>query len=256
MKIIFLGTCAYDYSPRLQSDLKDKFDFDARRSSSMLIDGSILVDCGTHTLNSLDIAGVEYSDITDVVITHLHCDHFDPKNIAVLAKNRHTPLNLWVRNDAAVDEIPNVAINRTHLFEPAVLPCGARVTGMLANHDETAFPQHLLIEKDGKSIFYGCDGAWLLNKTYYHLGKRGLDLAVLDCTMGDYDGDYRIGEHNSIKMLRAMIPSLKTVRAVDEHTKIYFSHLAPSLHAPHKETELIANGIGASVAYDGLCIEL
>jgi hypothetical protein len=88
------------------------------------------------------------------------------------------------------------------------------------------------------------------------LERRRLDLAVLDCTMGDYDGDYRIGEHNSIKMLRVMLPSLKKVEIIDEHTKVYFSHLAPSLHKPHDETVEIMKEIGASVAYDGLEIEI
>ena len=256
MKIKFLGTCAYDYSPRLEGDLKDSFDLDARRSSSMLIDGQILVDCGTHTQSSLDIAGVCYNDITDLVITHLHCDHFEPKNIEKIAKNRHIPLRLWVREDANVEKIEGVEIKRMPLYTPCELPNGAKITGMRANHDEKACPQHLLIEKDSKSIFYGCDGAWLLNTTYYHLNRRKLDLAVLDCTMGDYDGDYRIGEHNSMQMLRVMLPSLKTVEIIDDHTKVYFSHLAPSLHAPHEKTEQIANQMGAHVAYDGLELEI
>lgn len=256
MKITFLGTCAYDYSPRLNGDLSDKFDLDARRSSSMLIDGTILVDCGTHTVNSLDIAKIPYSQITDIVITHLHCDHFEPENIAMIAKDRHAPLRIWVREDARLDDIPNTEIRRMRLYEANEMPCGARVTGMLANHDASAYPQHLLIEKDGKKIFYGCDGAWLLNQTYYHLNNKRLELAVLDCTMGDYDGDYRVGEHNSIPMLRVMLPSLKTVGIIDGHTKVYFSHLAPSLHAPHEKTAEIAHTIGAFVAHDGLEIEI
>ena len=74
--------------------------------------------------------------------------------------------------------------------------------------------------------------------------------------MGDYEGDYRIGEHNSIGMLRVMLPSLRTVNIIDGHTKVYFSHLAPSLHKSHTETEQIAKELGASVAYDGLEVEI
>lgn len=255
MKITFLGTCAYDYSPRLEGELMDKFDKDARRSSSMLIDDTILVDCGTHTLNSLDIASISYSQITDIIITHLHCDHFEPQNIEKIAENRHTPLRVWVREDAKC-ELAGVEIRKMPLYTQCELPCGARVTGMIANHDDTASPQHLLIEKDEKRVFYGCDGAWLMNQTYYHLNNKRLDFAVLDCTMGDYEGDYRIGEHNSIGMLRVMLPSLRTVNIIDEHTRVYFSHLAPSLHKPHSETEQIAKALGASVAYDGLEVEL
>jgi outer membrane receptor for ferrienterochelin and colicin len=65
-----------------------------------------------------------------------------------------------------------------------------------------------------------------------------------------------MGEHNSIPMLRVMLPSLRTFGVTYENTKVYFSHLAPSLHASHSETEKIANKMGAHVAYDGLQIQI
>ena len=39
MEVLFLGTSACDYSPKLNGEFKDKFDFDARRSSCVLING-------------------------------------------------------------------------------------------------------------------------------------------------------------------------------------------------------------------------
>ena len=141
-------------------------------------------------------------------------------------------------------------------FAQYCLNNGITVTGMDANHDASAYPQHLLFKKNGKSIFYGCDGAWLLNTTYYALQNAKLDMMVLDCTTGDYEGDYRMGEHNSIPMLRVMLPSLRTFGVTYENTKVYFSHLAPSLHASHDETESIAEKMGAHVAYDGLNIQI
>ncbi|MBR2295826.1 MAG: MBL fold metallo-hydrolase [Clostridia bacterium] len=254
LKITFLGTCACDFSPRLKTDLRDKLDKDARRSSSMLINDTLLLDCGTHTINSLDILKIPYEQITDLLITHLHDDHFDVENIKKLAQGRHTPLRIWVREDATLPEIPNTQINKMTLFERYLISDNTYATGMMANHDESAFPQHFLIECEGKSVFYGCDGAWLLNKTYYHLHKRHLDVAVFDCTTGDYEGEWRIGEHNGIPMLRVMLPSLKSVEAITDKTKVYFSHLAPSLHKSHDETEKIAHTLGAFVAYDGLTI--
>ena len=141
-------------------------------------------------------------------------------------------------------------------FAQYCLNNGITVTGMDANHDASAYPQHLLFKKNDKSIFYGCDGAWLLNTTYYALQNAKLDMMVLDCTTGDYEGDYRMGEHNSIPMLRVMLPSLRAFGVINEKTKVYFSHLAPSLHASHSETEKIANKMGAHVAYDGLQIQI
>lgn len=255
VSVLFLGTCACDFSERLNTDLKNTLDKDVRRSSSALVDGKILIDCGPHTLNSLDILNIPYSNITDILITHLHDDHFNPEAIAQIAKSRHTPLKIWLREDATLDEISGVELVRMTPYEKYTLNEGTAVTGLVANHDEDAFPHHLLIEIRGKKILYACDGAWLLNKTYYHLHNAHLSVAVLDCTSGDYEGDYRAGEHNSIPMLRVMLPALKTFGVIDDKTKVYFSHLAPSLHKSHGETEKIAHTLGAFVAYDGLCIE-
>ena len=241
LDVVFLGTCACDFSKRLETDLKDTFDKDVRRSSSILIDREILVDCGPHTLDSLRIAGIRLDSISSVVITHLHDDHFNIDNILAIAKSKNTPLKLYVREDADIDISCDVEIVRMKPFAQYCLNNGITVTGMDANHDASAYPQHLLFKKNGKSIFYGCDGAWLLNTTYYALQNAKLDMMVLDCTTGDYEGDYRMGEHNSIPMLRVMLPSLRTFGVTYENTKVYFSHLAPSLHASHSETEKIAN---------------
>ena len=66
-KITFLGTCACDFSPRLKTDLKDKFDKDARRSSAILIGESTLVDCGMHILDELRISGTDPAKIKDIL---------------------------------------------------------------------------------------------------------------------------------------------------------------------------------------------
>lgn len=256
LDILFLGTCACDFSPKLENELKDKFDYDARRSSSILIDGEILVDCGIHTLDSLRIAGINYDKISAIVITHLHDDHFNMEHIKAIARAKDKPLRLYVRSDANIDTSCDLEIVRMDLYKPCRIDDCCTVTGLEANHDKSSCPQHLMIERKGKRLFYGCDGAWLINDTYYALNESKLDLAIFDCTMGDYLGDYRIGEHNSIPMLRAMLPSLRNVKAITDKTKVYFSHLAPSLHRSHFETEKLAYEMGALVAYDGLHIKI
>ena len=254
-EIIFLGTCACDFSPRLETDLKDKLDKDARRASSMLIDSKYLVDLGPHALDSIRILGIDASEITDVFITHTHDDHYDEQSILALANGREKPLRLWMREGASAPDSPYIEPKYMTLFEKYCID-DLVVTPMIANHDKTATPQHLFIERGEEKIFYGCDGAWLINDTYYAIMKSHLTLAVLDCTVGDYEGDYRIAEHNSIPMLRQLLPSLRGIGAIDEKTKVYFSHLAPSLHASHEKTVEIAREMGACVAYDGLKIEV
>lgn len=131
-----------------------------------------------------------------------------------------------------------------------------KVTGLNANHDRASFPQHLLFERDGKRVLYATDGAWILNETYARLANADCTMLVLDATVGDYVGDYRVSEHNSLPMIRLMLPSLKKSGIISDETKIYLTHLAPSLHLSHAETEKIAKKEGWITAYDGLRVEM
>lgn len=255
MELLFLGTCACDYPPDLSSKFKGKFDFDARRSSCALLDGRYLIDCGEHALDSVAIAGVDVSKITDIFITHLHSDHFNAEHIETLAKRCAAGVRLWVQEAAVLPEIGGVEIKRMKYGETYGVNGALRVTGLNANHDRNAYPQHLYFETENERFLYALDGAWLLNETYYFLKNKRLTMLVLDATVGDYIGDYRIAEHNSIPMIRMMLPSLKKWGAITDVTKIYLSHLAPSLHKSHKETELIVQKDGLHVAYDGLRVE-
>ena len=256
MKLTFLGTGAHDYSARLLTECKDKFDKDARRSSAMMIGESLLIDCGDHILDELRIAGRDPGKITDVFNTHQHGDHFNAENIAVIAASADRPLRLWVREGSEIPEIPGVTVIYMTPFERYEVKEGVFLVGMPANHDQKMNPQHFIVELGEKKIFYGCDGGWLLNETYGYMRKAQFDLMVLDCTVGDYVGDFRLCEHNSMPMIRLMLPSFSTTKITTEKTQIYLSHIAPSLHKPHAETEAIAGEMGCSLAYDGLEIEL
>lgn len=256
MEILFLGTCACDYSPLLQTTYKDVFDKNARRSSCALIDGRYLIDCGYHCLEELRIAKIDLAQITDIFVTHFHSDHYNVECISQIAKASERTLRVWVRAGANVIAISNVEWKLMGKGIEYTVDENVTVTGLLANHNESVFPQHILLEVDGKKIFYALDGAWFLHETYYALKNANLDFLVLDCTCGDYEGDYRIGEHNSIPMIRLMLPSLKKWGAITEKTQVYVSHLAPSLHKSHEETVGILQKDGVCVAYDGLSLQL
>ena len=155
-------------------------------------------------------------------------------------------------------QIENTVIIRMPKHAKAEVDKDVCVTGLYANHDENAAPQHLLFEIDGKRVLYATDGGWVVNASYNFLRQQTptLDALILDCTCGDYEGEWRIGEHNSIPMIRLMLPSFRKVKIIDDQTKVYATHLAPSLHKPHDETVEIMKEIGVSVAYDGLEIEI
>ena len=258
IKFQFLGTSAADFSPKLKTEFVDCFDKNARRSSSALINGRYLLDCGIHTVDSLRIAGIPLENITDVFFTHLHGDHFQAANLAKIAAAKQDVLRVWVANGARMPEIENALIIRMPKHAKAEVGEGVCVTGLYANHDENAAPQHLLFEIDGKRILYATDGGWVVNASYNFLRQQTptLDMLVMDCTCGDYEGEWRIGEHNSIPMIRLMLPSFRKVKIIDDSTKVYVTHLAPSLHKPHDETVEIMAEMGVQVAYDGLALEI
>ena len=258
IKFQFLGTCAADFSPKLKTEFVDCFDKNARRSSCALIEGKYLIDCGVHTIDCLRIAGVPLENITDVFFTHLHGDHFQAANIAKIASAKSEPLRVWVSNSARLPQTDNAVIIRMPKLAKAEVGENVFVTGLYANHDENCAPQHLLFEIDGKRVLYATDGAWVVNASYNFLRQQTptLDMLVLDCTCGDYEGEWRIGEHNTIPMIRLILPSFKKVKIIDENTEVYLTHLAPSLHKSHDETAEIVRPMGAKVAYDGLEVEI
>ena len=133
---------------------------------------------------------------------------------------------------------------------------GITVTGLPANHDQRTFPQHLLLEFGEKKLYYACDGAWIMCEALNYLRGSNLCAIVLDATVGDYEGDYRAAEHNSIPMIRQLLPTLKTNKIISEKTKVFLSHIAPSLHKPHKEIVKSVINDGVDVAYDGLVTEI
>lgn len=255
-RLMFLGTAAADFSPRLSTDCKDRFDKDARRASCLLIGKRCMVDCGPHALDSLRIAGADASEISDIFLTHLHSDHFNPENIAALTEGKRRALRLWVRRDAQLPPIANTELMRMPLQTVVRVSEDMTVEAVDANHDQQAFPQHFIFTLCGKQLLYALDGAWFLNASYRYLRNRNLDMAVLDATCGDYTGDYRAGEHNSIPMLRLLLPSLRTWGAINDRTRIYLSHMAPRLHLPHEETDALVSKDGMRAAYDGLELEL
>lgn len=254
MELLFLGTGAAD---RMALEQEDNFlDKDKRRCAAALLNGSILLDCGPHILNSLSVANIDLSSITDIVITHFHSDHFDLSSIKTIASAADRPVRLWYRSDALVPEECK-KVCEMHPMEPFCeydVKDSIKITGVPANHE--AFPQHLSVIDEKGAFFYGMDGAWFLGDTVRFMQNKCYKTVILDATVGDYLGDYRIGEHNSIPMIRALIPSFKTLDIIDDDTNIVLSHIAVCLHKPHEEICKCVADDGFTVAYDGLKITI
>ena len=82
------------------------------------------------------------------------------------------------------------------------------------------------------------------------------DLMVFDGTLGDDYGDYRIFEHNNLRMVELISETIRNTGVLKPDGKIMISHLAYAVHGTHKETEKKLEKAGVGVAYDGMMINM
>ena len=115
------------------------------------------------------------------------------------------------------------------------------------------------VEKDGKKLFYGLDGGWLTGKEWSYLYRtaKPVDCAIFDTTCGEQPGNFRIGTHNTIPMVRLLVEAFKENEVMREGGKYIASHMGPHIHGvPAEETARILAEFGVIMAYDGFETEI
>lgn len=224
MKITFLGTGAADWKFQKHKDLEG-----FRRNSSLLIDDCLLIDPGADVPNALQCFHKSRDQIKYILNTHRHVDHYSEETVFCLSHARFYPMRA----------------GDVQSFDKYT------VTALRANHSTCEDAVHFIISDGEKTLFYGLDGAWLMYDEVIAIQKCGIDLAVLDATVGDIPGDYRIFEHNNLNMVIEMKTSL------EKYVKRFFiSHMARTLHTSHDELVARMKPYAIEVAYDGFEIDL
>ncbi|MBQ8954849.1 MAG: MBL fold metallo-hydrolase [Clostridia bacterium] len=243
MKLKFLGTGAADWKGTDERG-------ECRRLTSTLLDGALLIDVTATVLDEIP----DPAAITDVFFTHSHGDHFNLDALRRLAPCRVYAHESWAGEIAG----EGLTVAPLRVGQP-VEAAGFTMIPMPSNHstqreDETTL--HYLIEKDGRRLLYATDGAWLLNREHHIIGKKTLDAAVFDATIGDgHDGDFRIFEHNSIDMVRLMRRTMVNTGRLPETAPVFLTHLARTLHGTQAELERQTEKPFV-VCYDGMEAEI
>lgn len=225
MHLQFLGTGAADWDA-------PNPDGERRYCSSALIDGCLLIDPGPDVFVSAQAHAIDLSGIRYVLNTHRHTDHFCPTTLEKLEAMgaRFVPLSAGQTaqlGDYAVD-------------------------AHKANHGTATEAVHFQIAAGDKRLYYGLDGAWLLYDEMQSIRRQGVDLLVMDGTVGDaHPGDYRVFEHNDLRMVRILQQSLR-----NSVKRCVVSHLAKTLHPSQRQVERQLAGDGIEVAYDGWLTEV
>ena len=221
MKIKFLGTGAADWG-RQKEEGKEH-----RRLSSALVDDVLLIDPGPWVFDAFDEYEIDYKKIKYIINTHRHSDHFNEETL-----NRLLSVGAEF-HDLSVGEVKSFGNYEVSCYK--------------ANHPTCENSRHFIIS-DGKSnLFYGLDSAWLLYDEVEAIKKKGIDFAVIDATIGFTEGDYRIFEHNNLRMVIEMKLTLEPYIK-----RLCISHMARTLHTSHNELQNAMKNHNIEVAYDGL----
>ena len=248
----FLGTGAADWN------IEERCGF-FRRNSSALLNGEILFDAPEHIWDFYRTCGRAdlFSRVRLLLVTHDHPDHITAASVRALAKLHPLTVACDAAMWRALSDIEGLTYLPLSLNEPTEY-AGYRITPVLANHDtvltaDTRAVHYIVTTPDGKTVFYGLDGAWLLRPTWQVMLTHRFDLMIFDCTCGDGE-DWRLFEHNTISMLRTMIRAVHDRGILKEGGRLVASHLARTLHADPDTTRDILAAFGMQMATDGMTI--
>jgi ribonuclease BN (tRNA processing enzyme) len=263
VELLFLGTGAANWPKRYPPLNQELSRGQVRGMSSMLVNGHILIDCGSTVLDVMKRYDVDPAGITDILLTHTHADHLHESSILTIANSRDAdlgPLKFW-GNPEALKKVPDSdrIEKRPVGVEQSFSIDGFEITGLESNHHVAGSEEKCLIyliEGAARSVLYATDAGWLLTRTSIYLKKKQLDAIIWDATMGEGTGDPRIFGHNDLTMIRHMNQTLARSKVLKPDAKIILTHLARKLHPAHDVLEKRLLPEGLIPAYDGMAIAL
>lgn len=258
MKLCFLGTGTAGSKLMPEGTVPQG----KRRCCSMWIDGDVVVDLSMQSFDYATKLGMDTSAITDIFLSHTHRDHYCKETLLAYAAAAKQKVRFWYHADSAARIGLNeeeAAMLELHPVEvgDSIETAGMRVVALRANHltPGGGQPLHFIFERNGQRLFYGCDGGWFCADTWEYMRKNGnLDIMILEATVGDEPGNFRIGTHNTVPMLRLLLAAIAENAILREGGTLIADHIGGTIHS-EKMLPLLEE-LGMIEAYDGLTIEI
>jgi len=240
-----------------------------------LINDDLLVDLPPDTAEHARKYDLNLGDIPNVLITHVHFDHFQPFYFCcrggVYAHNIKSP-TVTVHGSADVKEkfelslalFPmnksirdNIILNELTPFTPTEI--GAyTVTALPAKHavnDLRAL--NYVIERNGSALIYLHDTGYPYPEVLDYLEKnfRNVGAVMLDATMGVMDNPDS-SAHMSFEQDKRLAADLISRGIASENTRFIANHITHNKAETHEKIEEIFKDTLIEVAYDGLEFEI
>ena len=278
MKILYMGTAADERIPGMfcncetcQKALKLGGRNIMTRSQA-LIDNQLLIDFGGDTYFHFLAQNKTLWYIENILLTHSHMDHLSLEQFSAryhwytAETTKYPALKLYASQDL-IDKVWKVVgarglekemIEQFFKFIP-VQPFvtfevdAYMVTPLPARHAKGEQAFIYLIERDGKTIFYGNDTGFFDEAVDEWLVQNGkyIDLLSLDCTKGDKESPYY--GHMSMSEGKAIADRFKAKGLIDEQTLLYYTHFSHCCEMVYDDLQAVAKEkYGFEVAFDGL----
>lgn len=272
MQVKFMGTAASEGIPnpfcncKVCTHAREHGGANVRTRASVLVDGHLLIDMSPEWSYQLKRENMTARDIDMVLFTHTHPDHFNVgefvSRAAGFAHNVDTPLHVF-GNDCAIKGAFNALDGLHgdrfvfHLLAPYLTYKheGYTITPVLANHAKMELCYNYLIEKDGKTFFYGLDSGWLPESTFDFLKGRHIDVAVLECTYAFKEGE-KTNNHLNFTSLFAEIARLQEQGTLDSSSRVIASHVSHSSTLNHEELCQLMTEHKIITAFDGMTVDI
>ena len=273
MKIKFLGTAAYEGIPSLfcqcETCLKSMKlgGRNIRSRSQAIVNDDLLLDFPPDTVSHFHRFKLDWSKITNCLITHSHSDHFYPEDIQMIRRDychvKDYKLNYY-GGESVFSSLSSIIEDRKDLFmDMSVTKLEAfktykigkyEVMPLNANHDPLSTPLFYAISDGEKRMLYANDTGYFFDEDFENLKRFGrFDLVSLDCT-GAVQTNW-VNGHMSIDTNIRVLNKLKELNLVDDNTIKVVHHFSHNGKATYDEIVEFTKDLGIIVSYDGLEIE-
>ncbi|MGN1345804.1 MAG: MBL fold metallo-hydrolase, partial [Eubacteriales bacterium] len=253
-----------------------------RGRAGICVNGKLLVDFPPDIYYGAARAGVDLSQIEDIVVTHSHEDHFDAYELSTRREpvycRRETSGVLHVYGNmstasrlkeyVATDENGHgenhgLVFDYAPSFEPIETAADVTVYPLPADHDRHQECRMMLLveQSTGKTFLYAHDTGLFPEETVEFLKGKRCDLISLDCTnvmLGDEKDRNHMGIRADLRMKRLLLEN-GTADAKTVFVCHHFSHngfITADRVYTQQEFERLAAEQGFRMAYDGMKLEL
>lgn len=198
-----------------------------RGQTAVLVDDTLLLDCGPETPRAAERAGVDLTGLRHVLITHQHPDHCSPAFLLFRSWAGDAPLDVvgprsvveaarrWVAPDSPVNFVAVSPGDRLTLGGYDVAVLGARHDGDSVLYD---------VRTAGGRLCYATDTGPLPVETVEAVRGAAFDVLFMEETFGDHTSHGT--DHLDLATFPEQLRRLRDVGAVTADTDVVAVHLS------------------------------